>query len=244
MLYVAVINLKFLVNEDGIRTIQYLFVFLFLSRIYHTHKQMGVRKYSCLLLQLGVGAYLLGALFFFLGRKTSSALPASSSSFWEALSAYNTRLQDDIPRYDVQFNAQPESYVIDPPNLPYKQLVKLPPATNQTERQAAAFIVLVRNSELPGMLQSMHDVESRFNHKFNYPWIFLNEQPFTEQFKELTTKAAAPSKTHYGLVDESMWGYPSWINQRKAAKIRKIMEYLPYGDSESYRHMCRFQRQV
>ncbi|EPB82716.1 hypothetical protein HMPREF1544_10562 [Mucor circinelloides 1006PhL] len=202
---------------------------------------MGVRKYSCLLFQLGVGVYLLGALLFFVGRQTNLALPSSSSDLWETLNSYNIRLQKDIHQYNAQFNAQPDSYIIDPPNLPYTQQVSLPPASNTTERQAAAFIVLVRNSELPGMLQSMHDVEGRFNKKFNYPWVFLNEEPFTDEFKRLTTLAAAPSKTHYGLVNESMWGYPSWISQSKAAKMREIMKDLPYGNSESYRHMCRFQ---
>ncbi|KAI8990756.1 glycosyl transferase, partial [Mycotypha africana] len=135
---------------------------------------------------------------------------------------------------------QPLSYTIDPPNLPYKMEVALPPFTNTTERQAAAFIVLVRNSELKGMLESMKDIEYRFNRKFNYPWIFLNDQPFTKQFKKLTTKAAS-SKTFYGLVDESMWGYPKWINQTLAAEERQKMKHVPYGLSESYRHMCRFQ---
>jgi alpha 1,2-mannosyltransferase len=202
---------------------------------------MSVRKYSCLLFQLSVGIYLLGALFF-IGRKTNLESSTSSSNLWETLSAYNTHLQKDVPQYDAKFDAQPDSYIIDPPNLPYTQQVSLPPATNKTERQAAAFIVLVRNSELQGMLQSMHDVEGRFNQKFNYPWVFLNEEPFTEEFEKLTTMAAAPSKTYYGLVNESMWGYPSWIDQTKAAKMREIMKNLPYGKSESYRHMCRFQR--
>lgn len=218
------------------------FFFLALLSFFLALRTMGVRKYSCLLFQLGVGVYLLGALLFFVGRQTNLALPSSSSDLWETLNSYNIRLQKDVHQYNAQFNAQPDSYIIDPPNLPYTQQVSLPPASNTTERQAAAFIVLVRNSELPGMLQSMHDVEGRFNKKFNYPWVFLNEEPFTEEFKRLTTLAAAPSKTHYGLVNESMWGYPSWISQSKAAKMREIMKDLPYGNSESYRHMCRFQR--
>ncbi|KAF0521235.1 glycosyltransferase family 15 protein [Gigaspora margarita] len=39
-----------------------------------------------------------------------------------------------------------------------------------------------------------------------------------------------------------MWSYPPWINQTKAAEVRKQMEdqNIIYGGSESYRHMCRF----
>jgi alpha 1,2-mannosyltransferase len=69
----------------------------------------------------------------------------------------------------------------------------------------------------------------------------LNEEPFTEEFIKYTTKSAS-SKTHYGLVEEAMWGYPDFIDQKHAADMRNQMKGLPYGSSESYRHMCRFQR--
>lgn len=38
-----------------------------------------------------------------------------------------------------------------------------------------------------------------------------------------------------------MWGYPSYINQTLAAEGRKALaeQGIIYGDSESYRHMCR-----
>ncbi|KAI9364672.1 glycolipid 2-alpha-mannosyltransferase-domain-containing protein [Pilaira anomala] len=183
---------------------------------------MGVRRYSCFLFQIGIVAYILGAAFYLLGRNTNISVTSANK------------------KYDPNYNEQPRSYVIDPPNYPFKMKVDLPVATNSTKRQAAAFIVLVRNSELFGMVQSMQDVEQTFNHKFNYPWIFLNEEPFTEEFIN-ATKSVASSKTHYGLVDESMWGYPDWIDQTHASNMRDQMRDLPYGSSESYRHMCRFQ---
>jgi alpha 1,2-mannosyltransferase len=49
----------------------------------------------------------------------------------------------------------------------------------------AAVIMLARNTELEGALSSMRQFEDRFNHRFQYPWIFLNEEPFTDKFKEL-----------------------------------------------------------
>lgn len=33
------------------------------------------------------------------------------------------------------------------------------------------------------MRDSMRSVESRFNKKFGYPWVFLNDEPFDEAFK-------------------------------------------------------------
>ncbi|KAJ2043417.1 hypothetical protein GGH13_009784, partial [Coemansia sp. S155-1] len=51
----------------------------------------------------------------------------------------------------------------------------------------AAFVVLVRNSELSGMKQAMRQIEDRFNSKFNYPYVFLNDVPFTDDFVAETT---------------------------------------------------------
>jgi len=51
------------------------------------------------------------------------------------------------------------------------------------------------------------------------------------------------SEVRFGLVPKEHWGYPDWISQEKAAETRKNMhdKGIIYGDSESYRHMCRFQ---
>jgi alpha 1,2-mannosyltransferase len=86
-------------------------------------------------------------------------------------------------------------------------------------------------------------LEKTFNSKFGYPWVFLNEEPFSEAFINYTTSMTT-SKTYYGLVNESMWGYPDFIDQEKAANERERLKKLPYGLSESYRHMCRFQRYI
>jgi alpha 1,2-mannosyltransferase len=48
----------------------------------------------------------------------------------------------------------------------------------------AAFVVLARNGDLKGILSSMKQMEDRFNKKFDYPWIFLNEEPFSDDFKK------------------------------------------------------------
>lgn len=53
----------------------------------------------------------------------------------------------------------------------------------QSSKPKAALISLVRNQELEGLLQSMTQLEYRWNHKYQYPWIFFNEEPFSEEFK-------------------------------------------------------------
>ncbi|KAL1932555.1 hypothetical protein VTP01DRAFT_8233 [Rhizomucor pusillus] len=106
----------------------------------------------------------------------------------------------------------------------------------------ACFVVLVRNEELNGIASTIRQVEERFNKKFNYPYIFLNDNPFTPEFINVTS-ALTSAETRYGKLDEQMWGYPSFINQQYAAEKRAELAQMgiPYADSESYRHMCRFQ---
>jgi len=56
------------------------------------------------------------------------------------------------------------------------------------ERQANATIVmLARNGDILGAVKSMKQMEDRFNKQFHYPYVFLNEEPFSDQFKECVT---------------------------------------------------------
>ena len=41
----------------------------------------------------------------------------------------------------------------------------------------------ILKSDLDGILASMKQMEDRFNKKFNYPYVFLNEEPFSDEFK-------------------------------------------------------------
>jgi Glycolipid 2-alpha-mannosyltransferase len=49
----------------------------------------------------------------------------------------------------------------------------------------AAIISLVRNEELEGIMQSIRQLEFHWNRKYQYPWIFFNEKPFSDEFKVL-----------------------------------------------------------
>jgi hypothetical protein len=128
-----------------------------------------------------------------------------------------------------------EINIISYDDLEYSRLTSM-------NRVKAGFVVLVRNSELYQLRSSMSYLEKRFNHRFNYPWIFLNEEPFTDEFKNLTA-SMTNAEVHYGLIPEEHWSYPDWVDQDYAAATRRQMqrEKIVYGGSESYRHMCRYQ---
>lgn len=64
----------------------------------------------------------------------------------------------------------------------------------------------MRNEELSGMLQAMGDLERTWNHKFNYPWTFFNDVPFTDEFKKKTS-ALTKAETRYGKQNAPMVCY-------------------------------------
>lgn len=114
--------------------------------------------------------------------------------------------------------------------------------TAQVGKANAAFVILARNSDKNGLLSSLRQNEERFNKKFNYPYVLLNDKPFDEEFMQAISNVTE-AQVKFGTIDPSMWGYPEWIDQEKAAKDRKDLasRRAPYGDSESYRHMCRLE---
>ncbi len=109
-------------------------------------------------------------------------------------------------------------------------------------RMNATFVTLARNSDVWEIAKSIRHVEDRFNRRYNYDWVFLNDQPFDDLFKKVTTSLVS-GKTHYGLIPKEHWSFPEWIDKDKAEKVRQDMKErkIIYGDSISYRHMCRFE---
>lgn len=103
------------------------------------------------------------------------------------------------------------------------------------------YVILIRNSELDGIASTIAQIENTFNSKFDYPYVFFNDEPFTDNFKS-TVASLTKSRVLFGLLNSTMWGYPDFIDQEYAAECRKSMTELgiPYASSESYRHMCRF----
>lgn len=108
------------------------------------------------------------------------------------------------------------------------------------DRQNATFVTLARNSDLWSLAESVRSTEDRFNSKFGYDWVFLNDEPFDEQFKTVMTRLVS-GEAKFGVIPKEHWSYPEWIDQEKAAQTRQDMKDIIYGSSESYRHMCRFE---
>lgn len=118
--------------------------------------------------------------------------------------------------------------------------IKSPKYTGKKEK--ATFVTLARNSDLYSLLPAVKSVEDRFNHKFQYDWVFLNDEEFTDEFRRVTT-AMISGKTKYGLIPKEHWDFPPNIDKDKAAETRMQMkqDQIIYGDSIPYRFMCRYE---
>ncbi|KAK9464526.1 nucleotide-diphospho-sugar transferase [Lipomyces arxii] len=111
----------------------------------------------------------------------------------------------------------------------------------QIGKEKASLVMLVRNRELTDALRSMRMIEDRFNRKYRYPWTFLNDEPFTEEFINFTTGMAS-GKTQYGLIGIEQWSMPEHIDLQKVQANMETMvaKNVIYAGSMSYRHMCRY----
>ncbi|EKM54624.1 glycosyltransferase family 15 protein [Phanerochaete carnosa HHB-10118-sp] len=115
----------------------------------------------------------------------------------------------------------------------------LPPPSGR--RANATILMLTRNSDTEAAIRSVRDLEDRFNHKFQYPWVFLNDEPFSDEFKRRVSNVIS-GPVEFGVVPQDHWQQPDWIDEEKASASREkmVQDNIIYGGSVSYRNMCRF----
>lgn len=108
-------------------------------------------------------------------------------------------------------------------------------------RANAAFVILCRNTDLTRIIGSIREIEDRFNRRYNYPYVLLNEVEFNDDFKKRVSVLTS-AKMEFGLIPHDHWFQPDWIDEDKATEARKkmISQSIIYGGSKSYRNMCRF----
>jgi mannosyltransferase len=108
-------------------------------------------------------------------------------------------------------------------------------------RANAAIVVLARNKELDGVIQSIKSFERHFNRWYNYPYVFLNDGDFNTTFKE-TVGNHTKSKVEWGKISQEHWGFPDWADPAvvKEGIAKQGDRAIMYGGMESYHHMCRF----
>ena len=108
---------------------------------------------------------------------------------------------------------------------------------------AATILSLVRNEDLEEMIASVMEVERAFNSKFAYPYTFLNDGEFTQEFQD-AIRAALPAgrKVQFGTIAAEDWSVPDTIDlERFKASMQHLEdEGVAYATRESYHNMCRY----
>jgi len=113
--------------------------------------------------------------------------------------------------------------------------------SDNVRRANATLLMLARNNDVDGAVRSVRELEDRFNHRFNYPWTFLNEEPFNDDFKTRISNVVSGRVT-FAQIPPDHWYQPDWVDESKAKAGREKMvaDNIIYGGSVSYRNMCRF----
>lgn len=69
------------------------------------------------------------------------------------------------------------------------------------------FVSLARNEDLKELLKSVQSVEDRFNSKYHYDWVFLNDEEFTKEFKQ-KMEPLVSGTAKFGLIAKEHWPIP------------------------------------
>lgn len=117
----------------------------------------------------------------------------------------------------------------------------LSPFVRGGKKPRGALISLVRNAELDGIKQSMRQLEDKWNRKYQYPWIFFNDEPFTDEFKA-STQNLTSSRCYYEVVPTEHWSLPDWIDKDRFTSSLEYLGTIGVGKGwmTSYHHMCRW----
>ncbi|KAF2219728.1 nucleotide-diphospho-sugar transferase, partial [Elsinoe ampelina] len=123
---------------------------------------------------------------------------------------------------------------------------------SNTPRQSAALFMLARNSEAYTAAKTVRNLEARFNKHFNYPWVFLNDQPFEKAFKTKIQAALSPNtNVTFANIPPEMWDWPDRFDKKAKTKAMSTWDRYANGMTQefvegthvqkaSYHHMCRF----
>ncbi|KAJ8105194.1 hypothetical protein ONZ43_g7523 [Nemania bipapillata] len=109
------------------------------------------------------------------------------------------------------------------------------------ERENAIFVMLARNQERHKAKKTIKSIEEHFNKWFNYPIMFLNDEPWDPRFIADLNKTAG-GKGIFEVIPKEQWTFPDWVDQESAKKNIKAQGAAdtPHAGLEGYHHMCRF----
>lgn len=111
-----------------------------------------------------------------------------------------------------------------------------------TGRANATLLVLVRNRELNKVADTVNQIEKHFNSKFNYPYVFLNNNLFSPRFESLMRQVLPERELYFETIDGEIWNKPKGLSslRLKLGQEFLVEEGIGYASKESYHNMCRY----
>ncbi|KAK4196076.1 family 15 putative glycosyltransferase [Triangularia verruculosa] len=144
---------------------------------------------------------------------------------------YHSQVSLSIPRPAEQHNLD-EPFTIGCQDV--SKLVTRP-------RENAVLVMLARNSELQEARATIRNVEDKFNKWFKYPVLFLNNEPWSEEFMRVM-KETVSGEAKFEVIPEGIWGPTEGLTEEVMNKYLKQQEAdgVYKGQIAGYHHMCRF----
>ncbi|KAI5799230.1 glycosyltransferase family 15 protein [Peziza echinospora] len=110
-------------------------------------------------------------------------------------------------------------------------------------RVNATILSLVRDTDLPTLIKTIQSLEQSFNHIYHYPYLLLNNVPFTQEFRKQILQHTSSPVT-FSVIPPDDWSLPAHISgprlQSSFDKLTSLDAEVQYADSLSYRQMCRY----
>ncbi|KAG1905608.1 glycosyltransferase family 15 protein [Suillus fuscotomentosus] len=176
---------------------------------------------------IAVTAVLIVCYFMAIGREDHSAsfrtlsTQLSTSKDSETVAGLDVKQTSETPsELSSSLKSKPSPTLGNP----------IPQVSHPPHRANATLVMLARNSDLNGVISSVEQLEAKFNRKFNYPWVFLNDEPFSTDFKRRVS-VLTDADVSFGLVPHEQWVQPDWIDEGRAQEGRNklVRQGVIYG---------------
>lgn len=157
----------------------------------------------------------------------------------------NSKNKDGEPKQVLDMNTDTYEKVvqkeINEPKDYDIESIRPPENIDTYERANATIVALVRNTEITKIGRTIKRFESSFNSKFNYPYTFINDQPFSDRFKKRMAKFTK-AKINFVTIPAELWDKPSSIDGERETAAMDVMKdhNIAYAKMGSYHNMCRF----
>ncbi|ORY59156.1 glycolipid 2-alpha-mannosyltransferase [Pseudomassariella vexata] len=118
-------------------------------------------------------------------------------------------------------------------DTPFFTSCQEPDLSPSTPRENAVLVMLARNSELKKAKITIESIERSFNRWYNYPIVFLNDEPWSQEFVRQLNETSK-GKASFEVIPKGQWTFPEWVDAESARQSMKQQGQrgIPHGGDE------------